>query len=73
MVFLNSLFTSSSNRGSVPSYLKNEYEKVGLNPDNDLSGEIANQGKKMYCTICRKIYNGGYMCPARHNILVEWK
>lgn len=53
--------------------MKNEYEKVGLDPDNDLSGEIANQGKKMYCTMCRKIYNGGYMCPARHNILVEWK
>lgn len=73
MGFLDSLFSSSPNQGGLPGYLKNAYEKAGLDPDNETKGKVANQGKKMYCTMCRKVYNGGYKCSACDNILVEWK
>lgn len=71
MGFLDSLFSSSNKDGSTPSYLKKEYEKFGLDADHEVKG-TANQGKKMYCTMCRRIYNGGYMCNHCKNILVEW-
>lgn len=38
------LFSSSSNKGGVPSYLKKEYEKLGLDPDNEVKGGPVNQG-----------------------------
>lgn len=72
MGFLDSLFSSSSSKGGVPDYLRRDYEKFGLDPDNEVRGSISNKGKKMYCTMCRKIYNGGHMCPDCENLLVEW-
>ena len=58
-----------SNEGSAPSYIRKQYEKYGLDTDNEVSN-VSNQGKKMYCTMCRKIYNGGYKCGNCNNILV---
>jgi hypothetical protein len=72
MGFLGSLFSSTSDQGSMPKYLQKEYEKFGLDPDHEVKG-TANRGKKMYCTMCRRIYNGGVYCRDCNNILVEWK
>lgn len=72
MGFFDSLFSSSPDRGGVPDYLKNSYEKFGINPDDESRNQIPNNGIKMYCTQCRKIYNGGYKCTKCDNILVEW-
>lgn len=72
MGLFDSLF-SSTNNGDVPSYLRKDYERFGLNPDNEVSKRPSNNGTKMYCTMCRKIYNGGYLCRQCNNILVEWK
>ncbi len=72
MGFFDSLFSSSSNRGNVPDYMRKSYEKFGLDPDDEGSKPVSNNGIKMYCTQCRKIYNGGYMCTKCNNILVEW-
>lgn len=70
--FFDSLFSSSSGRGNVPDYLKNSYEKFGLDPDDEGENHISSNRTKMYCTQCRKIYNGGYKCIKCDNILVEW-
>lgn len=72
MGFLDSLFSSPSGKGSMPDYLRKDYEKYGLDPDNESVGSVPNKGKKMYCTMCRRIYNGGAQCPKCRNILVEW-
>ena len=45
MGFLDALFSSSSGKGGVPDYLKREYEKFGLDPDNEISD--ANEHKKI--------------------------
>ena len=70
MGLFDSLF-SSSNGGGVPNYLRKEYERFGLDPDA-APQSAPNEGTKMYCTMCRKIYNGGYTCSNCKNILVEW-
>ena len=75
MGFFDSLFSSSSsNKGGVPSYLRNDYIKHGLNPDDEGMGRsTSNRGKKMYCTMCRRIYEGDIaICPKCENILIEW-
>ncbi len=68
-------FSSSSKKGGVPGYLRKDYEKFGLDPDEE-EYDVAstpNHGKKMYCTMCRKIYNGGIKCTKCDNLLVEWR
>lgn len=70
MGFLDGLFSSSSGKGGPPDYLKRDYEKFGLDPDHEVS--VVNKHKKMYCTRCRRIYNGGAKCQDCGNILVEW-
>ena len=74
MGFLDSLFSDSSSnkKGGVPSYLRDDYRKFGLDPDENDLPPVANEGKKMYCTRCRRIYNGGCVCPECRNLLVEW-
>lgn len=72
MGFLDSLFSSAASKGGVPGYLKGDYEKEGLDPENEGGFSAANAGQKMYCTQCRKIYIGGYKCRDCNNILVEW-
>lgn len=71
MGLFDSLFSSSS-KGGVPSYLRESYEKYGFDPDNEGGSAKPNNGKKMYCTRCRRIYNGGVNCRECRNILVEW-
>lgn len=72
MGIFDSLFSSSSSKGDIPSYLRDTYKKFGLDPDDEGGGSMPNDGKNMYCTMCRRIYNGGVMCPDCHNPLVEW-
>lgn len=55
-------------KSGPPEYLRRTF---GL--DYDYDSPKPNQGKKMYCTMCRKIYNGGVRCYDCDNILVEWK
>lgn len=71
MGFFDSLFSSSS-KGGVPDYLRDSYKKFGLDPDNEGCSPTPNNRKKMYCTRCRRIYNGGVMCRECSNPLVEW-
>ena len=76
MGLLGSLFSalgdsnSGNSKGGVPSYLRNDYEKCGIDPD--YVSPDPNRGKKMYCTMCGRIYNGGAMCLDCRNDLVEW-
>ena len=72
MGLFDSMFSSSSSKGGVPSYLRKSYERYGLDPDNEGGSPTPNHGTKMYCTMCRKIYDGGYLCTKCNNILVEW-
>ena len=72
MGLFDALFSADSDKGGPPKYLRDSYQKFGLDPDNEL-GPIPNRGKKMYCTMCRKIYNGGVRCVNCDNDLVEWR
>lgn len=75
MGFFDSLFSDGKGKSNgVPGYLKKDYERYGLDPDNEGGRRSPNEGKKMYCTRCRRIYVNGYViCPDCRNNLVEWK
>lgn len=66
--------SSSSRKGGVPTWLRKDYEKFGLDPDNEAPWNSSddNSGKKMYCPRCGSVYNGGYKCRECGNLLVEW-
>ncbi len=74
MGFFDSLFSNNKGSGNIPSYLRKDYEKFGLDPDDESWGPSPTREKKMYCTRCRRIYvNGSVICPECRNTLVEWK
>ena len=56
--FLDSIFSSSSDKGGIPGYLRKDYEKIGIYPDDEEGSPLANNGKKMYRIMCRRIYKG---------------
>lgn len=72
MGFLDSFFSSPPGQGGMSDHLRKDYEKFGFDPDDEGGGPIPNKGKKMYCTMCHRIYNGGVKCSQCNNILVEW-
>ncbi len=76
MGLLDFLFSgsSSSSNGEAPDYIKKTYSDNGLNCDHEFDGmKVANAGRKMYCTRCRTVSNGGYKCRECGNLLVEWR
>ena len=72
MGFFDALFSSDSDKGGPPKYLRDSYEKFGLDPDKEIKTR-ANSGKQMYCTMCRRIYRGGMYCTDCNNPLIEIK
>ncbi|MBR2895394.1 MAG: hypothetical protein IKC03_07030 [Oscillospiraceae bacterium] len=74
MGIFDSLFSSKKSSGGVPDYLKKSYKQFGLDPDDEGGQPVPNVGKKMYCTMCRKIYvNGAVRCRNCDNVLIELK
>lgn len=70
MGLFDALFSSDSDKGGPPKYIRDGYKKFGLDPDNEF-GPDPNAGKHMYCTMCRRIYNGGSYCTKCNNPLIE--